>query len=69
MIFISICELSECVKLSERTITTRIKELKEQKKFTKQYPGKSYTLQEAQNIVDLLNLSVDLSKALQSKKP
>lgn len=67
MIFISISKLSECVQLSERTITSRIKELKEEKKFTKQYPGRSYTLQEAQNIIDLLGIPVDINKAFNGK--
>jgi transcriptional antiterminator len=68
MTFITLTQLSGFVELSERTIKTRIAELKASNKFQKEYPGRNYTVKEAQKILDLLNIPVKLDNVIEGKK-
>lgn len=67
--FITVKELSIYTELSPRTITYKIAELKKKRKFKKEYDGRNYTVKEAQRIIKLLKLPIDLKSAIKRNKP
>jgi hypothetical protein len=56
-------EIANVIGVSERTMFTRLKELKEEKKFTKKSKGKFYTPEEVLKIAAKLGLKIKLQNA------